>query len=61
MTEGLPITLSILLIELANRLNLPFRLGLPGHFMAIYREPEQDKSTRKTDRPKEILIDAFWR
>ena len=58
--EGLPITLSILLIELANRLNLPVSgLGLPGHFMAIYREPEQDKSTRKTDRPKEILIDAF--
>ncbi len=58
--EGLPITLSILLIELANRLNLPVSgLGLPGHFMAIYREPLDKKDTNKRAPTKEILIDAF--
>jgi len=57
--EGIPITLSILLIELANRLDLPVSgLGLPGHFMAIYREPQsQDKS--KNTQSKELLIDSF--
>ena len=58
--EGLPITLSILLIELANRLNLPVSgLGLPGHFMAIYREPLEKKDIKKRAPSKEILIDAF--
>ena len=51
--EGLPITLSILLIELANRLNLPVSgLGLPGHFMAIYREPLEKKDIKKEPRPR---------
>ncbi len=57
--EGLPITLSILLIELANRLDLPVSgLGLPGHFMAIYRE---DIPVENSDKPKakELLIDSF--
>ena len=36
--EGLPITLSILLIELANRLDLPVSGLGSGHFMAIYKE-----------------------
>ena len=57
--EGLPITLSILLIELANRLDLPVSgLGLPGHFMAIYRE---DISVENSDesKAKELLIDSF--
>lgn len=50
--EGLPITLSVLFIELANRLNLPVSgLGLPGHFIAMYRE--------SSEKSKEILIDPF--
>ncbi len=57
--EGLPITLSILFIELANRLEIPVSgVGLPGHFIAMYREsPKQMK--KKQSSPKEILIDAF--
>ena len=36
--EGLPITLSIVYLELAKRLNLPFEgVGLPGHFIVRYR------------------------
>ena len=55
--EGLPITLSILFIELANRLDLPVSgLGLPGHFIAMYREPVPQSSKKKA---KEILIDPF--
>jgi regulator of sirC expression with transglutaminase-like and TPR domain len=51
--EGLPITLSVLFIELANRLDLPVRgLGLPGHFIAVYSEKVGSDS-------KEILIDPF--
>ena len=57
--EGLPITLSVLLIELANRLDLPVSgLGLPGHFMAIYREGTPNENQSK-DKHKELLIDAF--
>ena len=57
--EGLPITLSVLLIELANRLDLPVSgLGLPGHFMAIYREVGPNENATK-DKPKELLIDAY--
>ena len=51
--EGLPITLSVLFIELANRLELPVSgLGIPGHFLAMYR----DESKKKT---KEIIVDPF--
>ena len=57
--EGLPITLSVLLIELANRLDIPVSgLGLPGHFMAIYRETSPQKKSEK-NKPKELLIDSF--
>ena len=53
--EGLPITLSILFIELADRLDIPVSgLGLPGHFMAIFQEPK----TKKTNS-RELLIDSF--
>ena len=46
--EGLPITLSVLLIELANRLDFPVSgLGFPGHFMAIYREGFTTKNKSK--------------
>ena len=55
--EGLPITLSVLFIELANRLDLPVSgLGLPGHFIAMYREPDPKGSDMKG---KEILVDPF--
>ena len=56
--EGLPITLSVLLIELANRLDLPISgLGLPGHFMAIYKE--DPKKVKNNNKQKELLIDSF--
>ena len=55
--EGLPITLSVLFIELANRLDLPVSgLGLPGHFITMYRETNLKDSKNKG---KEILIDPF--
>ena len=55
--EGLPITLSVLFIELANRLELPVSgLGLPGHFIAMYRE---QPAKGKDGQAKEILIDPF--
>jgi len=56
--EGLPITLTVLFIELANRLDLPVSgVGIPRHFIAMYREkPEAGKPEKK---PKEILIDVF--
>jgi len=60
--EGLPITLSILFIELANRLNLPVSgLGIPGHFLALYQEPINDEGNPETERgrPAEIIIDSF--
>ena len=48
--EGLPIT-SVLFIELETGLIYPFSgLGLPGHFMAMYKENPHKKG-------KEILID----
>ena len=51
--EGLPITLSVLFIELGKRLDLPLSgLGLPGHFMAMYKENPDKKGS-------EILIDPF--
>lgn len=56
--EGLPITLSIVFIELAERLDLPVTgLGIPGHFLAMYREPPPEK--QPDAEPKEILIDPF--
>lgn len=48
--EGLPITLSVLYMELAKRLNLPVvGVGLPTHFIVRY-EPEEGESK---------LIDPF--
>lgn len=48
--EGLPITLSVLYMELARRLDLKVvGVGLPGHFVARY-EPEEGESK---------LIDVF--
>ncbi len=44
---GLPITLSLLYIELGKRLGLHFEgIGLPGHFIIRYRELEPQLSGR---------------
>ncbi len=51
--EGLPITLSLLLLELGKRIDLPiFGLATPGHFLAVYREPGQKIEDS-------VLIDSF--
>ncbi|MFP6854178.1 MAG: transglutaminase-like domain-containing protein, partial [Opitutales bacterium] len=56
--EGLPITLSILFIELANKLDLPVSgVGIPRHFIAMYRE--EPNAEQPKEKPKEILIDVF--
>ena len=40
--EGLPITLSLLFMEICKRLKLPVSgLATPGHFLTLYREAEQ--------------------
>ena len=54
--EGLPITLSIVFIEVARRLELPVHgLGIPRHFIAAYQPP-----AKKKEKPGEpILIDVF--
>lgn len=46
---GIPITLSVVYIELARRLGLPVSgIGLPGHFLVRYREGE-----------REVIIDPY--
>lgn len=51
--EGLPISLSLLLVELGKRIDLPIAgLATPSHFLAIYKEPDQGIE-------EAILIDAF--
>ncbi len=46
---GLPITLSVLMIEIGRRIGLQlFGVGMPGHFMAKYADDEQ-----------EIFVDPF--
>ncbi len=62
--EGLPITLSVLFIELAKRLDLEVSgLGLPGRFLALYEEPNPStrspKDKARKSSKKEIIIDAF--
>ena len=54
--EGLPITLTVVFIELARRLDLPVHgLGIPSHFIAAYQPPSQ-----KNEKPEEpVLIDVF--
>lgn len=40
---GIPITLSILFVEVAQRLGLPaYGIGMPGHFIAAVRYGDQD-------------------
>ena len=51
--EGLPITLSLLLLEVGQRIDLPIHgLATPGHFLALYREQGQGIEDA-------VLIDAF--
>lgn len=46
---GIPITLSVLMIEVARRIGLKlFGVGMPGHFLVKYVDDEQ-----------EIFVDAF--
>ena len=48
---GIPITLSVVYMEVGRRLELPIvGLGIPGHFLVKYRSPEE-----------EIIIDPFHR
>jgi regulator of sirC expression with transglutaminase-like and TPR domain len=49
--SGIPISLSIIFIEVARRLGFPIEgMGLPGHFLVRYKQRDQ-----------EILIDVFNR
>ena len=51
--EGLPITLCLLLVEMGKRMQLPITgMATPGHFLALYREPEQSIKNS-------VIIDAF--
>lgn len=41
--SGIPISLSVIYIEVARRLSLPvFGVGMPGHFLVKYRDGERD-------------------
>ncbi len=47
--SGIPISLSVIYIEVARRLSLPvFGVGMPGHFLVKYRDGERD-----------VIIDPF--
>lgn len=51
--EGLPITLSVLYLAMAERLGIPMSgIGLPGHFVVRYEAEKQEDS---------VLIDVFER
>ena len=62
--EGLPITLSVLFMELAKRLELKVAgLGLPGHFLTIYQSTDMSEDESNSLESKisetEIIIDSF--
>ena len=61
--EGLPITLCILFMELAKRLDLNVTgLGLPGHFLALYKGSQMHPMKSLLLNPikkTEIIIDAY--
>ena len=62
--EGLPITLSVLFMELAKRLELKVAgLGLPGHFLTIYKSTDMSEDESNSLESKisetEIIIDSF--
>lgn len=52
--EGLPITLSLVLVEMADRLDLPvYGVGVPRHFICMYQPKGKDPAAKKR------LIDPF--
>jgi len=58
--EGLPVTLSVLYIELAHRLNLTVKgIGLPGHFIVRF-DPADAEETPPEETPS-VWIDVFDR
>ena len=62
--EGLPITLSVLFMELAKRLELKVAgLGLPDTFLAIYQSTDMSEDESNSLESKisetEIIIDSF--
>jgi regulator of sirC expression with transglutaminase-like and TPR domain len=47
---GIPLTLSIVFMEVGRRVGIPFEgVGFPGHFLV-----------RLTGEPKDLLLDPFW-
>ncbi len=53
--EGLPITLSLVLVEMADRLDLPvYGVGVPRHFICMYQPKGKDPAAAK-----KRLIDPF--
>lgn len=53
--EGIPITLSVIFIELASRINLELKgLGLPGHFVVFYNEEGKRKIVDPFNNGKNI-------
>lgn len=56
--EGIPITLSVIFIELASRINLELKgLGLPGHFVVFYNEEGKRKIVDPFNNGKNITSD----
>jgi regulator of sirC expression with transglutaminase-like and TPR domain len=50
---GIPITLSVVYVEIARRIGLPLAgVGLPGHFIVKYQEPNAEAE-------EEIFVDPF--
>ena len=51
--EGLPLSLALLLMEVAQRMEIPVHgIATPGHFLALYREPNSSLE-------QAVIIDAF--
>lgn len=51
---GIPITLSVVYLEVANRIGFPVAgIGMPGHFLLKYRP------SMESDGNHEVLIDCF--
>ncbi len=55
---GIPITLSTVYLEIARRLNFPMAgVGLPGHFVVKYADPQQEFFLDPYDRGKILTAD----
>jgi regulator of sirC expression with transglutaminase-like and TPR domain len=58
---GIPITLSIVYLEVAQRIGFPVAgVGMPGHFLLKYR-PAPSQAVKDSDSSQEVLIDCFNR